>query len=111
MVRRDGLAQFIQRECRVVIAGPTTLWSTVYSWQMGFKTLAIQKRSSEVWKMLAAVKTEWSKYGEVLNKVQKKLQEASNTVDEAAARRTRVIGRKLRSVEELPASEAVGVLA
>src|SRR6266496_3304134 len=86
VMRRDGLAQFIQRECRVVIAGPTTLWSILNSLQMGFKTLAIQKRSSEVWNLLAAVKTEWGKYGDVLEKVNKKLHEASNTVDEAARR-------------------------
>jgi DNA recombination protein RmuC len=109
VARRDGLMQFVQRECRVVIAGPTTLWAILSSLQMGFKTLAIQQHSSEVWNLLAAVKTEWGKYGEVLEKVQKKLQEASNTVDEAA-RRTRAIGRKLRSVEELPAGEANTVL-
>src|SRR5207237_5993541 len=94
VIRRDGLAQSIQRECRVVIAGPTTLWSILNSLQMGFRTLAIQKRSSEVWNLLAAVKTEWSKYADVLAKVQKKLQEASNTIEDAE-RRTRVIGKKL----------------
>ncbi len=109
VIRRTGLTEFIQRECRVIIAGPTTLWSILNSLQMGFRTLAIQKRSSEVWKLLAAVKTEWSKYGEVLSRVQKKLQEASNTID-AAAQRTRVIGRKLRDVQELPAGEAQSVL-
>ena len=81
-MRRPGLPETIQRECRVVIAGPTTLWSILNSLQMGFRTLAIQKRSSEVWNLLAAVKTEWAKYGEVLAKVQKKLQEASNTIDD-----------------------------
>ena len=110
VIRRDGLAQSVQRESRVVIAGPTTLWSILNSLQMGFKTLAIQKRSSEVWNLLAAVKTEWGKYGDVLDKVNKKLHEASNTVDEAA-RRSRAIGRKLRGVEELPASDADSVLA
>ncbi len=110
VIRRDGLAQFIQRECRVVIAGPTTLWSILNSLQMGFRTLAIQKRSSDVWNLLAAVKTEWGKYGDVLDRVNKKLHEASNTVDEAA-RRSRAIGRKLRNVEELPAGEADSVLA
>ena len=92
-----------------MIAGPTTLWSILNSLQMGFKTLAIQKRSSEVWNLLAAVKTEWTKYGEVLDKVQKKLQEASHTMDEAH-RRTRAIGRQLREVQELPAGEAGTVL-
>jgi DNA recombination protein RmuC len=76
---------------------------------MGFRTLAIQKRSSEVWTLLAAVKTEWSKYGGVLAKVQKKLQEAANTMEEANLR-NRAVGRKLRDVQELPASEAAGLL-
>ena len=109
VARRSALMQYVQRECRIVVAGPTTLWAILNSLQMGFKTLAIQKRSSEVWNLLAAVKTEWGKYGEVLEKVQKKLQEASNTVDDAA-RRTRAIGRKLRGVQELPADEAQSVL-
>jgi DNA recombination protein RmuC len=108
-LRRPGLAEFVQRQCRVVIAGPTTLWSILNSLQMGFRTLAIQKRSSEVWNLLAAVKTEWTRYGEVLAKVQKKLHEASNTVEDAA-KRTRAIGRKLREVQELPAPEAVALL-
>jgi DNA recombination protein RmuC len=110
VIRRDGLAQFVQRECRVVIAGPTTLWSILNSLQMGFRTLTIQKRSSEVWNLLAAVKTEWGKYGEVLAKVQKKLREAANTVDDAA-RHSKKIGEKLRGVEELPAGDAIGVLS
>ena len=73
VIRRNGLTEHVQRECRVVIAGPTTLWSILNSLQLGFKTLAIQKRSSEVWNLLAAVKTDWTKYGEILDKVQKKL--------------------------------------
>jgi DNA recombination protein RmuC len=109
VIRRAGLAEYVQRQCRVVIAGPTTLWSILNSLQMGFKTLAIQKRSSEVWNLLAAVKTEWTKYGDVLAKVQKKLQEASNTIEDAE-RRTRVIGRKLKSVQELPSQTAEAVL-
>jgi len=109
VIRRAGLTEFVQRECRVVIAGPTTLWSILNSLQMGFKTLAIQQRSSEVWNLLAAVKHEWTKYGEVLGKVQKKLQEASNTIDDAA-KRTRAIGRKLKDVQELPANAAQAVL-
>jgi DNA recombination protein RmuC len=110
VVRRPGLCEVIQQKYRVVIAGPTTLWSILTSLQMGFRTLAIQKRSSEVWNLLAAVKSEWTKYGEVLDKVNKKLQEATNTMDQAAVR-TRAIGRKLRAVEELPAAEAELVLA
>lgn len=109
VIRRTGLCDVIQREYRVVIAGPTTLWSLLNSLQMGFRTLAIQKRSSEVWNLLAAVKTEWSKYGEILDKVQKKLGEASNTIEDAA-RRSRAIGRKLRDVQELPSNEVQSVL-
>ena len=102
VLRRNGLPEVIQRECRVVIAGPTTLWSILNSLQMGFRTLAIQKRSSEVWTVLAAVKTEFSKYGDVLAKVQKKLLEASDTIDKDVAVRARAIQRRLRAVEEVP---------
>lgn len=109
VVRRPGLAESAQRDCRVVIAGPTTLWSILNSLQMGFRTLAIQKRSSEVWNLLSAVKTEWSNYGEILDKVRKKLHEASNTVEKAQAR-TRAVGRKLKEVQQLPATEAQAVL-
>lgn len=109
VIRRPGLMESAQRESRIVIAGPTTLWSILNSLQMGFRTLAIQKRSSEVWNLLAAVKTEWTKYGEVLDVVQKRLQQASETVEKAQTR-TRAIGRKLRDVEELPASEASALL-
>ncbi len=105
----DGLAVIVQGKYKVVVAGPTTLWSILNSLQMGFRTLAIQQRSSEVWKLLAAVKTEFGKYGDILDKVQKKLQEATNTIDTAAVR-TRAIERKLRDVRELPASDAQGVL-
>lgn len=109
VIRRTGLVEFVQRECRVVIAGPTTLWALLNSLQMGFRTLAIEKRSSEVWNLLSAVKTEWMKYGDVLAKVQKKIHEASDTI-EAAQTRTRVIGRKLKDVQELPAVEAKALL-
>ena len=109
VIRRTNLIEQVQREYRVVIAGPTTLWSILNSLQLGFRTLAIQKRSSEVWNLLAAVKTEWTKYGEVLDKVQKKIQEASNTI-ESAQTRTRAIGRKLRNVQELPANQVESVL-
>ena len=105
VIRRTGLVEFVQRECRVVIAGPTTLWALLNSLQMGFRTLAIQKRSSEVWNLLSAVKTEWTKYGDVLTKVQKKIHEASETIEQAQTR-TRAIGRKLKDVQELPAAEA-----
>ena len=109
VMRRAGLGESVQREWRVMIAGPTTLWSLLNSLQMGFRTLAIQERSSEVWNLLAAVKTEWARYGEILDKVQRKLHEASSTIEKAQTR-TRAIGRKLRDVEELPVQAAVALL-
>ena len=109
VIRRSGLTEVIQRECRVVIAGPTTLWSILSSLQMGFRTLAIQKRSSEVWNLLAAVKTEWTKYGDVLDAVQKKLHQASDTIEKAKVR-SKAVGRKLKDVQELPAGEAAALL-
>jgi DNA recombination protein RmuC len=109
-VRRPGLVEALQRECRVVIAGPTTLAALLNSLQMGFRTLAIQKRSSEVWKLLAAVKAEFGKFGDALAGVKKKLDQASNTMEDAA-RRSRSIERKLRGVQELPSAEAQSVLA
>jgi len=105
VIRRTGLIEAIQRDCRVVIAGPTTLWSILNSLQMGFRTLAIQKRSSEVWNLLAAVKTEWTKYGDVLDAVQKKLHQASDTIEKAKLR-SRAVGRKLKDVQELPTNDA-----
>jgi len=92
-----------------VIAGPTTLWSILNSLQMGFRTLAIQKLSSEVWNLLAAVKTEWTKYGEVLDAVQKKIHQTSDTIEKAKVR-SRAIGRKLKDVQELPAGDAITLL-
>jgi DNA recombination protein RmuC len=109
VIRSTGLTEVIQREYRVVIAGPTTLWSILNSLQMGFRTLAIQKRSSEVWNLLAAVKTEWTKYGDMLEAVQKKLHQASDTIEKAKVR-SRVVGRKLKDVQELPISEATTLL-
>jgi len=109
VVRRPGLAETIQNTQRVIIAGPTTLWSILNSLQMGFRSLAIQQRSSEVWNLLAAVKTEFGKYGEVMAKVQRKLQEASNTVD-GVALRSRAIERKLRDVEKMSVGDAQNVL-
>lgn len=109
VIRRTGLTEVIQRECRVIIAGPTTLWSILSSLQMGFRTLAIQKRSSEVWNLLAAVKTEWTKYGVVLDAVQKKLHQASETLEKAQVR-SRAVGRKLKDVQELPVGEATALL-
>ncbi|MBN1276442.1 MAG: DNA recombination protein RmuC [Deltaproteobacteria bacterium] len=109
VIRRTGLIEVIQREYRVVIAGPTTLWSILNSLQMGFRTLAIQKRSSEVWKLLAAVKTEWKQYGDVLGLVEKKLHQAAETIEKAKVR-SRAVGRKLKDVQELPVASAAVIL-
>jgi DNA recombination protein RmuC len=108
-IRRTGLIEGIQRNYRVIVAGPTTLWSILNSLQMGFRTLAIEKRTSEVWNLLAGVKTEWTKYGEVLDTVQKKLNQASETIEKAKVR-SRAIGRKLKDVQELPATDATLLL-
>ena len=105
VLRRPGLLDSLQREQRVVVAGPTTLAALLNSLQMGFRTLAIQKRSSEVWKVLGAVKSEFGKFGDMLDKVKKKLDETGNTIDDAV-HRTRQIEKKLRRVEALPVDEA-----
>jgi DNA recombination protein RmuC len=109
LLRRPGLMEALQREHRVSLAGPTTLLAMLNSLQMGFRTLALEKRSSEVWKVLGAVKTEFSRFGEVLAKTRKKLEEATNTID-AASVRTRAIDRQLRVVEALPEDEARALL-
>lgn len=93
-----------------MIVGPTTLAALLNSLQMGFHTLAIQKRSSEVWKVLAAVKTEFGKFGDMLDKVKKKLDETGNTIDDAV-HRSRQIEKKLRKVEALPADDGVALIA
>ena len=100
-LRRPGLMEALQREHKVMLVGPTTLLATLTSLQMGFRTLALEKRSAEVWEVLGAVKTEFTKFGEVLAKTKKKLDEASNTIDQAATR-TRAMARQLRTVESLP---------
>ena len=108
-LRRPGLSEALQREHKVMLVGPTTLLATLSSLQMGFRTLALEKRSAEVWDVLRAVKTEFGKFGDVLAKTKKKLDEASNTI-ELAERRTRVMSRELKSVEALPEDEAARVL-
>ena len=105
LLRRPGLMDQLQRDYRISLCGPTTLGALLNSLQMGFRTLAIQKRSSEVWEILGAVKTEFGKYGEVLDKVQKKLVEATDSIHQVAVRK-RAIDRKLRSVAELPVGSA-----
>ncbi len=97
-LRRPGLMEALQREHRVTLAGPTTLLATLNSLQMGFRTLALEKRSTEVWEVLGAVKTEFGKFGEALARTKKKLDEASNTID-AAQTRTNVMNRALKKVE------------
>ena len=103
-LRRPGLLEALQREHKVMLAGPTTLLATLTSLQMGFRTLALEKRSSEVWEVLGAVKTEFAKFGAVLDKTKKKLKEASDTIDDAQTR-SNVMTRKLKSVEALPQTQ------
>lgn len=105
VLRRPGLFESLQRDHRVNVAGPTTLLAILNSLQMGFRTLAIEKRSSEVWQVLGAVKSEFVKFGEVLDKVKKKLDEASTQIEQTGVR-SRAITRRLRDVEALPGAEA-----
>lgn len=109
VIRRPGLFESLQRDFHVTIAGPTTLTALLNSLQMGFRTLAIAQRSSEVWTLLGAVKTEFGKFGAVLEKTRKKLNEATNVIDQASVR-TRAIERKLRGVETLSGEDAQQVL-
>jgi len=108
-LRRPGLVEGMQREHKVMLAGPTTLLATLNSLQMGFRTLALEKRSAEVWEVLGAVKTEFAKFGDVLAKTKKKLDEASSTI-EAAQTRAKVMTRRLRSVEGMSESHAQTLL-
>ncbi|MBK8945264.1 MAG: DNA recombination protein RmuC [Ignavibacteriae bacterium] len=104
VLRIPGLFDFVQREYRVNLTGPTNFLAVLNSLQMGFRTLAIQQRSSEVWKVLGSVKSEFGKFGELLDKTHKKLQEASNSID-TASKKSKTIERRLRDVQELPTSE------
>ena len=105
VLRRPGLMEALQRELRITLAGPTTLLAMLSSLQMGFRTLALEKRSSEVWQVLGAVKTEFGKFGDVLARVKSQTQTVLNTLD-AAQTRTNVMNRALRRVEALPDAEA-----
>lgn len=109
-VKEPGFMEFMQKNYKVVITGPSTISAFLNSLQMGFRTLAIEKRSSEVWRVLGAVKTEFTKFGDMLDKTQKKLQEASNTI-ETALKKSKTIERKLKSVEELPVQESEKILS
>jgi DNA recombination protein RmuC len=108
-LRRPGLVESLQREFSITLVGPTTLLATLSSLQMGFRTLALEKRSAEVWQVLGAVKTEFGKFGEVLAKTKKKLEEATDTIDKAEVR-TRAMTRQLRTVEALPEHQAQALL-
>ncbi|HSM21024.1 MAG TPA: DNA recombination protein RmuC [Rubrivivax sp.] len=108
-LRRPGLVQALQQDHKVMLAGPTTLLATLTSLQMGFRTLALEKRSAEVWEVLGAVKTEFGKFGEVLKKTREKLNQAADTIS-AAETRTRQMGRALKSVEALPEARALQLL-
>ncbi|HEY5783113.1 MAG TPA: DNA recombination protein RmuC [Lysobacter sp.] len=109
VLRRPGLVEALQRDQRIAVAGPTTLLALMTSFQMGFRTLAIEQRSSEVWQTLGAVKTEFTKFGTALDGVKKKLDEASNKLEDTG-RRTRVLTRKLREVEALPVEDSQRLL-
>ncbi len=109
VLRQPGMVEKLQQQYRVVVAGPTTLAAILNSLRMGFRTLAIEKRSSEVWTVLSAVKTEFGKFEEVLSKVKKQLETVSSTIEMTGVR-TRAMERKLRNVEELPTAESTTLL-
>ncbi|MDM8000264.1 MAG: DNA recombination protein RmuC [Dehalococcoidia bacterium] len=109
VLRQPGQVEELQRKYRVVVAGPTTLTAILSSLRMGFQTLALERRSHEVWMVLAAVKTEFGKFGEVLAKVKRQLSAAANTIDQTEVR-TRAMARKLREVEQLPGAESSALL-
>ncbi|NLB35464.1 MAG: DNA recombination protein RmuC, partial [Elusimicrobia bacterium] len=110
VARIPGLLEILQREYKITIAGPSNLAAMLNSLQMGFKTLAIEKRSSEVWKILGAVKTEFNKFGDILETAKKRINQASNDIDQLVGTRTRVMQRKLKEVEELPMSDSTLIL-
>ena len=110
VLRQPALVDDLQQRHRVVVAGPTTLAAILSSLRMGFQTLAIEQRAVEVWRVLGAVKTEFGKFGEVLDKVHRQLHSASRTIEETGVR-SRAIEKKLRSVEQLTEPEALEILA
>jgi DNA recombination protein RmuC len=110
ILREPGLAQEIQTTYKVIVTGPTTLSAILNSLQMGFRTLAIQKRSSEVWQVLGAVKSEFGKFGELIERTQKKLGEANSELDKLVGARTRAIQRKLKDVQELPVKASATIV-
>ena len=109
VLRDVGLFESLQREYKIIVTGPTTLSALLNSLQMGFRTLAIEKRSSEVWEILGAVKNEFGKFGDMLDKTRRKLREAGNVIEDAGVR-SRAIERKLKNVQELPTQSAAALL-
>ena len=103
VLRRPGLSEQLQRDYRITVAGPTTFAALLNSLQMGFRTLAVEKRASEVWSLLGTVKTEFGKFGDILDKTKEKLQQATDNI-ELASKKSRTIETKLRKVQELPSS-------
>lgn len=110
VIRRPALVEELQRKFKIMVTGPTTLGAILNSLQMGFRTLAIQKRTSEVWSVLGAVKTEFNKFGGMLERVQRNLQTAGNQLEEVMGVRTRAIKRTLKQVEQLPIDESAKIL-
>jgi DNA recombination protein RmuC len=111
VVRRTNLIEVLQREFKIIITGPTTLAAFLNSLQMGFKTLAIEKRSSEVWQILGAVKVEFDKFGNVLKKAREKINQAGDEIDDLVGVRTRQIQRKLKDVQEMPSEDSASYLS
>ncbi len=103
VLRRPGLCDLLQKEYRISVAGPTTFAALLNSLQMGFRTLAVEKRASEVWTLLGTVKTEFGKFGDILDKTKEKLQQATDNI-ELASKKSRTIETKLRKVQDLPSS-------
>lgn len=110
IIRRSSLSQELRDKYNVLVTGPTTLGALLSSLQMGFRTLAIEKRSSDVWTTLGAVKTEFSKFGDLLEKAKKNIDTASETIEQLQGRRTKAINRKLRDIEALPTDQAATLL-
>lgn len=105
----SGLFEFLQRQCRIIPVGPTTLAALLNSLQMGFRSLAIEKRSSEVWKLLGAVKSHFGKFGDLLDKTRKKLDEAGKSIEDAT-KKSRYIAGRLNQVQEMPQEETLPLL-
>ncbi|MBO5798389.1 MAG: DNA recombination protein RmuC, partial [Clostridia bacterium] len=109
VLRRPGLAEELQHKYRVMVCGPTTITAFLNTLRMGFRTIALDKRASEVWKVLGAAKTQYDKFGDLLDKARRKIEEAGNTLEDAR-HRNEIIRKNLKSVEQLPAAEAGSLL-